>query len=173
MFKVQSSKSALLISKFKIQNSNFNRVPFLRLCVLFFLFAFSVFAQVPTPKSVLGFQPTDDKTIADWKQITDYFAKLDAASDKVKVQEIGKTTLGKPQIVAFISASGNIKNLEKYKQISQKLADPRKVKDSAELENLLKQGKTIVSISCSIHSTEIVASQMSMIFAYESGDRNR
>ena len=138
----------------------------MRFGILFFLFAFSVFAQVPTPKSVLGFQPTDDRTIADWKQITAYFSKLDAASDKVKVQEIGKTTLGKPQIVAFISASGNIKNLEKYKQISQKLADPRKVKDSSELENLLKQGKTIVSISCSIHSTEIVASQMSMLFAY-------
>ncbi len=61
----------------------------------------------------------------------------------------------------------NIKNLEKYKQISQKLADPRTVKDSVEAENLLKQGKTIVSISCSIHSTEIVASQMSMLLAYE------
>ena len=123
--------------------------------------------KVPSPKSVLGFQPTDDKTIADWKQITNYFAKLDAASDKVKVQEIGKTTLGKPLIVAFISAPENIKNLEKYKQISQKLADPRTIKDSAELENLLKNGKTIVSISCSIHSTEIVASQMSLNLAYE------
>lgn len=127
----------------------------------------NVKAQIPTPKSVIGFQPTDDKTIADWKQITDYFAKLDAASDKVKVQEIGKSTLGKPLIVAFISAPENIKNLEKYKQISQKLADPRKVKDSAELETLIKNGKTIVSISCSIHSTEIVASQMSMNLAYE------
>ncbi len=127
----------------------------------------NVRAQIPTPKSVLGFQPTDDRTIADWKQITNYFAKLDAASNKVKVQEIGKTTLGKPLIVAFISAPENIRNLEKYKQISQKLADPRTVKDSAELENLLKTGKTIVSISCSIHSTEIVASQMSLNLAYE------
>ena len=167
MFKVQSSKPALLNSKFKIQNSKFNRLAFLRFGVLFFLFAFSVFAQVPAPKSVLGFQPTDNRTVADWRQITDYFAKLDAASDKIKVQEIGKTTLGKPQIVAYISSAGNIKNLEKYKQISQKLADPRTVKNSAELENLLKQGKTIVSISCSIHSTEIVASQMSMLFAYD------
>ncbi|MGI9055449.1 MAG: M14 family metallopeptidase [Pyrinomonadaceae bacterium] len=134
----------------------------------FALCTFAAFPQtVPTPKLVLGFHPTDDRTIADWKQITDYFAKLDAASDKVKVEEIGKTTLGKPQIVAFISSSDNIKNLEKHKQISQKLADPRKIKNTAELENLLKQGITIVSISCSIHSTEIVASQMSMNLAYE------
>lgn len=160
MFKVQSSKS------FIIYRLSF--ISFFAFLVTVQCSLINVKAQIsPTPKSVLGFQPTDDRTIADWKQITDYFAKLDAASDKVKVQEIGKSTLGKPLIVAFISAPENIKNLEKYKQISQKLADPRTVKDSAELENLLQNGKTIVSISCSIHSTEIVASQMSMNLAYE------
>ncbi len=133
-----------------------------------FLFALTSPAQsVPSPKSILGFQPTDDKTIADWKQITTYFSKLDAASDRVKVQEIGKTTLGKPLIVALISSPENIKNLDKHKQTNQKLADPRTIKNQAELENLIKQGKTIVSISCSIHSTEIVASQMSLNLAYE------
>ena len=127
----------------------------------------TAYAQVPTPRSVLGFQPTDDKTIADWSQITEYFARLDAKSDKVLVREIGKSTLGKPLIVAFISSAENIKNLEKLRQINAKLANPDSVKDSAELENLIKQGKTVVSISCSIHSTEIVASQMSMNLAYD------
>jgi hypothetical protein len=98
----------------------------LRLCGLILLLSFGVFAQnIPSPKSVLGFHPTDDRTIADWTQISDYFAKLDAASDKVKVEEIGKTTLGKTQIVAYISSAGNIKNLEKYKLINQQIADPR------------------------------------------------
>ncbi|HEY0658819.1 MAG TPA: hypothetical protein VGD05_10105, partial [Pyrinomonadaceae bacterium] len=123
------------------------------------LFSITVFAQnAPSPKSVLGFHPTDDKTIADWSQITDYFQKLDAASDKVKVQEIGVTTLGKPMIVAYVSSAENIRNLEKHRQINRKLADPNSVKNASELENLIKQGKSIVSISCSIHSTEIVAS---------------
>lgn len=126
----------------------------------------TVHAQVPSPKTVLGFQPTDDKTIADWTQITNYFGKLDAASDKVFVKEIGKTTLGKPMIAAFISSAENIKNLEKYRQINAKLANPQTV-NSNEIENLVKTGKTIVSISCSIHSTEIVASQMSMNLAFE------
>lgn len=124
-------------------------------------------AQVPSPKSVLGFQPTDERTIADWSQIMNYFARLDAKSDKVLVREIGKTTRGLPLIVAFISSAENIKNLEKYRQINARLANPNTVKDTAELENLVRQGKTIVSISCSIHSTEIVASQMSMNLAYE------
>ncbi|HXG86089.1 MAG TPA: M14 metallopeptidase family protein [Pyrinomonadaceae bacterium] len=131
-------------------------------------FIFPARAQTaPSPQSVLGFQPTQDKTIADWRQITDYFQKLDRASNRVKVEEIGKTTLGRSLIVAFISAPENIKNLEKHKRISQKLADPREIGNPAELENLIKNGKTIVSISCSIHSTEIVASQMSMNLAYE------
>ncbi|MEP6901633.1 MAG: M14 metallopeptidase family protein [Actinomycetota bacterium] len=139
----------------------------MRFCLLFLLFVVSISAQVPSPKSVLGFQPTDDKTIADWSQITNYFQKLDAASNKVLVREIGQSTLGKPLIVAFISSPENIRNLEKLRQINAKLANPNLVKDAAELENLLKNGKTIVSISCSIHSTEIVASQMSMNLAYE------
>ncbi len=129
-------------------------------------------AQVPSPRSVLGFTPTDDKTIADWRQITDYFAKLDKASNKVTVKEIGKSTNGKPLIVAFISSPDNIKNLEKYRQISAKLADPRAVRNDGELADLIKNGKTIVSISCSIHSTEIVASQMSMNLAYELATAN-
>jgi hypothetical protein len=139
-------------------------------CLFFLLFCFTRAAlaqSVPSPASVLGFHPTTDKTIADWSQITNYFQKLDAASDKVKVREIGKTTLGKPFIVAFISAAENINNLENYRMINQKLADPRKIKDTTELEKLINQGKTVVAISCSIHSTEIVASQMSMNFAYE------
>jgi len=137
------------------------------LCGSILLFFATVVAQPPSPKSVLGFTPSDDKTIADWTQIVDYFTRLDKGSDKVLVREIGKSTNGKPLIVAFISSSSNIKNLEKYRQISAKLADPRTVKDAAELETLVKTGKTIVSISCSIHSTEIVASQMSMNLAYD------
>ena len=146
-----------------------NYLPFLGAILLF---SFAIAAQVPSPKSVLGFNPTDDKTIADWRQITDYFAKLDKASDRVLAREIGKTTLGKPLIVAFISSPDNIKHLDKYRAINQKLADPRTVRDQAELDDLIKDGKTVVSISCSIHSTEIVASQMSMNLAYELATAN-
>src|SRR5262245_64970364 len=75
--------------------------------------------EIPSPKSVLGFQPTDDKTIADWSQITGYFGKLDTASDRVAVRTLGETTLKKPFIVAFISSEQNIRDLNKLKEISQ------------------------------------------------------
>jgi hypothetical protein len=127
----------------------------------------NIFAQnAPSPKSFLGFEPADDRKVADWSQITDYFNRLDKASPRVSVQKFGETTLGKPMIVAFISSPQNILQLNNYKQISQKLADPRKVKAN-ELNGLIANGKTIVAISCSIHSNEIVASQMSMTLAHQ------
>jgi hypothetical protein len=122
---------------------------------------------VASPRAVLGFSPGDDRTIADWRQISDYFARLDRASDRVVVQTIGKTTLQRPMIVAFISAPENIRDLAKYKDIQARLADPRRISNSNERDLLISQGKAVVVISCSIHSTEIVASQMSMQLAYE------
>ena len=111
--------------------------------------------------------PGEDRTIADWSQITNYFERLDRASDRVSVQTLGQSTLKRPLIVAFISARENILALAKYKEIQQQLADPRKITQEAQRDRLLADGKVVVTISCSIHSTEIVASQMSMQLAYE------
>lgn len=118
------------------------------------------------PQKILGFQPTDDRKIADWTQISNYFQKLDAQSERVKVENFGKTTLGKPMIAAFISAPENLKKLNDLQAIQQKLSDPRLVKSETERAALIRDGKTFVSISCSIHANEIVASQMSMLLAH-------
>jgi hypothetical protein len=123
--------------------------------------------RVPAPRDVLGFTPGDDRRLADWTQIRDYFARLDRASDRVLVRRIGETTLGKPLVVAFVSAPENIRELDKYRDIQRRLADPRLVASDAERERLVREGKTVVVVSCSIHSTEIVASQMAMLLAYE------
>ena len=122
---------------------------------------------VPSPKSFLGFTPGEDRTIADWSQITNYFARLDQASDRVTVQTLGQSTLKRPLIVAVISARENILGLQKYKDIQRQLADPRLATQPGQSDRLIADGKVVVTISCSIHSTEIVASQMSMQLAYE------
>ena len=77
----------------------------LRLCGLIFLAAIAAAAQtVPSPKDVLGFTPGDDRKLASWAQVIDYFKKLDAASDRVLFEEIGKTTMGAPFVYATISS---------------------------------------------------------------------
>lgn len=122
---------------------------------------------VPSPQAVLGFTPGTNRHIADWKQITDYFARLDRASDRVLVQTLGASTQRRPLVVAYISAPENIRDLAKHKEASRKLADPRLIAGAAERDRLLADARAVVVISCSIHSTEIVASQMSLQLAYE------
>ena len=124
-------------------------------------------ARPASPREFLGFAPGDDRKVADWTQITGYFKRLDLSSERVAVRPLGTSTLGRPIIAAFISSPENIRELDKYREIQRRLADPRTVRDEAERDRLVSSGKTVVVISCSIHSTEIVASQMSLQLAYE------
>src|SRR5436190_14478421 len=138
----------------------------LRLCVI--LLAFSAAqSQIPAPKDVLGWTPGDDRKLASWAQTVDYFTKLDAASDRVYFEDIGKTTMGAPFVYATISSPENLRNLEQYKQINAQLADPRTFKSrDKSAERLIEDGKTIVLITCGIHSTEVGGYLSSMLIAH-------
>ena len=142
------------------------RNTFLIGCLMIVVAAAPLTAQIPTPEEVLGFVPGTDRKMADMRQILDYFLKLDRASDRIKVEQVGKTTEGNPFVAAFITSEKNHRNLDKYREIQQRLADPRVLKEG-EAESLIKEGKTIVMINCSIHASEIGASQMSMRLAYD------
>ena len=108
---------------------------------------------IPTPASVLGFEPGADRHLPSWKQIVDYFTLLDKASPRVSVRTLGKTTLGRPFIVAFISDSSTLANLDRYRLIQRKLMDPR-LQAPGERARLLDQGKNVILVTSSIHSNE-------------------
>src|SRR5678815_4114319 len=76
---------------------------------------------IPTPASILGFAPGADRHLPSWKQLVEYFTALDKASPRVSVRTLGKTTLGRPFLVVFISDSSTLANLEHYRQIQRKL----------------------------------------------------
>src|SRR5712691_3077575 len=80
---------------------------------------------IPAPADVLGFTPGDDRKLASWAKVVEYFQKLAAASNRVKFEEIGKSTMGAPFVYATISAPENLKRLDEYKEIQRQLADPR------------------------------------------------
>jgi hypothetical protein len=61
----------------------------LRTVSFFLVLAATASAAPPTPESVLGFRPGTDRQLADWTQIVDYFRRLDAASDRVRVGRWG------------------------------------------------------------------------------------
>jgi Zinc carboxypeptidase len=112
---------------------------------------------VPAPETVLGFKIGEDRKLARWDQFLAYFRKLAESSDRIKVNELGKTTLKRPFIVATISSAENLKRLDEVKDIQRKLADPRLLASTDEtyLNELIRAGKTVVVITCSIHSTEV------------------
>ena len=62
-------------------------------------------ARIPIPADVLGFTPGDDRKLASWARTVEYFQKLDAASDRVKFEELGKTTMGAPFVMATVHPS--------------------------------------------------------------------
>lgn len=146
----------------------------LRLCGLFLLLALAVVAQkVPEPKDVLGFTPGDDRKLASWASIVEYFKKLDAASDRLTFQEIGKTTMGAPFVYATVSSPENLRNLETIKKVNAMLADPRTFKSSdVAARKYIGQGKTIVLITCGVHSNEVGSTLSSMLIAYKLASSN-
>lgn len=132
---------------------------------IIFLAGTFIFGAIPSPKEVLGFEPGEDFKLASWDEILKYFITLDEASEKVKVIEIGKSTLGRKFIMALFSSAENLKEIEKIKEIHYKLHDPR-ITSPEEAKELAKKGKAIVAFTCSIHSTEIASTLFSMRLAY-------
>jgi hypothetical protein len=126
--------------------------------------------KISTPGEVLGFAPGEDRKLASWDQVVDYFQKLDAASDRVVFETLGNTTMGKPFVMATISSPANLARLEELKKIQDQLADPRTLGPLATRERkaaeLIRRGKTIVLITCGIHSTEVGSYLSSMLIAH-------
>jgi hypothetical protein len=126
-------------------------------------------ADVPTPAQVLGFRPGDDFRLAAWPTVVDYCRKVDAASDRVSVQELGRTTEGRPYVVAIVSSPETIASLAKYRELQHRVADPRLGDGKSEEVRL---SKPVVLITCSIHSNETASTLMATELLHELATRN-
>jgi hypothetical protein len=111
-------------------------------------------SPVPTPASILGYEPGADRKLPTWKQITDYFRAVEKASPRVQVRTLGPTTMGRPFVAVFISDSATLRQLPRYQMIQRKLMNPR-LRGPDELEPLLAAGKNVILITSAIHSTEV------------------
>ena len=106
------------------------------------------------PESVLGFRPGDDRKLADWGQMVDYFGRLGGASPRVRVERVGRTTEGNPFLVVTITSEANMARLEEIRRDNLRLFDPRGLSEE-EAQRIVARGKAIVAMTCSIHSTEV------------------
>ena len=78
------------------------------LCLVATAAAPRVQAQVPTPEQFAGFRMGEEGKLVRWDKLVEYFTLVDKASDRVQVEELGKTTLGNPFILAIISSPKNL-----------------------------------------------------------------
>jgi hypothetical protein len=135
------------------------RVPFWAFWALIVAFAASalpVTAQtVTSPKQHFGFEIGDDYQLATYTQFTEYWHRLDRESDRMKVVEIGKTAEGRPQLMAIITSPENSRKLERYKEISRRLAYAEGLTDE-QARALAKEGKAVVWFDGGLHATEVL-----------------
>lgn len=128
--------------------------------------------KVITPKEHFGFNIGDDYCLATYTQTEAYFKLLDASSDRVKLIDIGLTEEGRTQYMLIISSPANIRNLDRYKTISQTLARGARGLDDTRARELAEEGKAVVWIDGGLHATETVGTHQLIETAYQLATRN-
>jgi hypothetical protein len=115
--------------------------------------------KVTSPKEFFGFELGSDRKIARWDKIIDYYTLLEKESGKLKVINMGPSTMGNPFLLVIISSPENLANLDRLQEVNAKISDPRGIAEQ-EIKKLVKEGKAIICQSMSLHATEIGGTQM-------------
>lgn len=140
--------------------------------LLCLLFSISSPAQtIPSPREHFGFNIGDDYMLANYTQVESYFNKIAEASDRVKLQPIGKTEEGRNQYIVIVSSPDNLSHLSKYQDISTKLARAEGIPED-EARQLSLEGKAVVWIDGGLHATETVGSHQLIETLYQLVSRN-
>ena len=114
--------------------------------------------RVTTPKEEFGFNFGDDYQLATYAQLTAYWQKLDRESDRMVLQEIGKTSEGRPHLMAIVTSPENHKNLARIRDTSRRLALADGLSDD-QARALARDGKVVVWIDGGLHASEVLGAQ--------------
>jgi hypothetical protein len=128
--------------------------------------------NVPTPESHFGYEIGSEQTLANWTELTAYYEVLAKASERVKVDTLGLTTMGRPFVMVTVTSEENQSRLSELHDIQMRLADPRRVSGDEELQELIATGRSVVLITHGIHSTEVGGSQTAARLLYRLASSN-
>ncbi|HYW48087.1 MAG TPA: M14 family zinc carboxypeptidase [Bryobacteraceae bacterium] len=120
---------------------------------------------VPSPDKVLGYIIGTPDKLTYTKDIGRYMRELEKATKRVKVFTIGRSEEGREMLLVAVSDEANIAKLDRYKEITARLADPRRT-TRADADKLIAEGLPLYWASGSIHSTETGSPEMLMELAY-------
>ena len=123
-------------------------------------------SKITSPKQQFGFNLGDDYQLTNYSQLTEYWKKLAQQSDRMKLVEIGKTAEGRPMLMAIITSPENHKKLDRYKEISRRLALAEGLTDD-QAHALAAEGKAVVWIDGGLHATEVLGAQQLMELVYQ------
>ena len=121
---------------------------------------------IPSPETVLGFSVGADFKLATYDQSLEYFRLLDRESDLLTLVEVGRTSEDREWYFALISSAENLRDIEQYRDIIQRLAHPSGLSDE-EARRLARSGKAFVHIDGGLHATEVAGAQHTIQLAYE------
>lgn len=122
--------------------------------------------RITTPKEQFGFTLGDDYQLANYKQLTEYWKKLDRESDRMKLVSIGKTAEGREQWMAIITSPANHARLDRLREISRRLARAEGLTDQ-QAKALAKEGRAVIWIDGGLHATEVLGSHQLMEHVYQ------
>lgn len=127
--------------------------------------------KITTPEKFFGFKPGTDRKLARWDNIVKYFYQLEKESDRLKVMNMGPSTMGNPFLVLIISSPANISNLKQLQRINKTLSDPRGI-DEKTIEQYIKKGRAVICQSMGLHSSEVGGTQTTPELTYDLVSRN-
>jgi hypothetical protein len=110
-------------------------------------------APLPTPKEHFGFTIGDDYHLATYTQTEAYFKKLTAASNRLRLVDIGKSEEGRTQWMVVCTSPANLAKLDRYQDISRRLARAEGLTE-ADARALAAEGRVVVWIDGGLHATE-------------------
>ncbi|MDE3154332.1 MAG: hypothetical protein KGN76_04480 [Acidobacteriota bacterium] len=119
-------------------------------------------AALPTPEQFFGFRIGTDNKLARWDKMVEYYKLVAGASDRVNIRDLGPSTNGNPFVALEISSPDTLKNLDHFKEMERRLYFQGGPPTPAERDEIFRTGKVVLVITCSIHATEIGATQMSL-----------
>lgn len=114
---------------------------------------------IPTPESVLGYQ------VGEWHashdQLLNYIRTLASKSDRMTLQEYGRSHENRPLVYLTITSPANLKRIEEIRKEHLRLSDPG-VSASINTANM----PAVVYLGYSIHGNEPSGANASMLVAY-------
>ena len=126
---------------------------------------------ITTPLEFFGFNVGADYQEVNYTKAVEYWKKLAAESDRIKLVDIGQTEEGRTQWMVIITSPANLKNLDHFREINSRLARAQGL-DDAQARQLASEGKAVVWIDGGLHASESVGFQQLVEMIYEMVSRN-